>query len=179
MLQSHNSASSSQTAELPTFAPLLPPLRREELTAEVAGLICEVIKAEGIADHLAGALMGVSRDLFTRWRAEDEAFAMGLEQARAWFELGLMREIRKARKSNGTPDWRAQAWLLKHATAEGFAKPARAAQERPAQKRANLPETPAARPGAAPAPAERRAPTRENTSILPETRHAGGLQKAA
>jgi hypothetical protein len=194
----HLSASSSSTPEIPTLRVLPPPLRAEQLDAELAGQICEIIRIEGVADHHAGALLGVPQALFARWKAEDEGFALKLEEARAWFEIGLIREIKKARKSNGVPDWRAQAWLLTHATADGFAKPARATTGRAAkeasaaQKRAILPETQAApttasredaanRPetaapsGQAATPlASRIAPAGEMTSIRPETR-----QKAA
>jgi hypothetical protein len=186
MTHQNLSASPCETLNFPTLHALPSPLRVEELTVELAGLICEVIKTEGLADQLAGALLGVSRELFLRWKAEDQGFALALEQARAWFELGLIREIKKARKSNGTPDWRAQAWLLKHATVEGFAKPARAAQERPAkpepaaaQNRANLPETTAG-PVRSPAPmAGQMRPAGEKPTILPETHQPAGVRKAA
>src|SRR4051812_15828743 len=125
MLQSKLSASPSETEpQFATLHALPPPLRPDELTPKIAALICDVIRLDGLADHLAGALAGVSRSTFERWRAEDAGFALKLEQARAWFELGLLRKINGACRSNGTPDWRAQAWLTKHATAEGFAKPA-------------------------------------------------------
>ncbi|HEV7406160.1 MAG TPA: hypothetical protein VGO11_24650 [Chthoniobacteraceae bacterium] len=182
-------ASSSETAENPNLR-LLPsprPLRLDELTPEIAELICKVIRLDGLADHHAGALARVRRATLERWKAEDEGFALALELARAEFEWKLVQKIKNACKRDGTPDWRAQVWLLKNYSAEGVVKPVRAAG---AQKRANLPETPAAPPAAVAAPAqtaqgtertttERSAPptrsewsrpggARENASILPE-----------
>ncbi|HEV7404936.1 MAG TPA: hypothetical protein VGO11_18480 [Chthoniobacteraceae bacterium] len=168
-------------------------MRLDELTPEVAKLICDVIRLDGLADHHAGALASVRRATLERWKAEDEGFALALELARAEFEWKLVQKIKNACKRDGTPDWRAQVWLLKNYSAEGVVKPARAAKPAgaDAQKRANLPETPAAPPAPAaapartaqgtertttercapPTPAERRRPegARENAAILPET----------
>src|SRR5947209_1969853 len=74
------------------------PVRLDELTPQVTALICEVIRLDGLADHFAGALVGVPRATLARWKAEDEAFAFALETARAEFELGLLRAIKGARK---------------------------------------------------------------------------------
>jgi hypothetical protein len=198
MLQSPLAAAPSETTETPTLR-LLPsprPLRLDELTPEIAELICNVIRLDGLADHHAGALARVRRATLERWKAEDEGFALALELARAEFEWKLVQKINNARKSNGTPDWRAQVWVLKNYSAEGVVKPARSAQ-----KRANLPETPAAPPAACAAPAptaqgtertttERCAPptptersrpggARENASILPETHARPGVSPLA
>jgi hypothetical protein len=133
-------------------------------------LICDIVRHEGLADHYAGALLWVKRTTLERWKAENEHFALALEEARAEFTLALLRTIRQARKRDGTPDWRAQAWAMKHAG--DFPKPTTAAESRQEkeitgapQKRAILAETPAI-----PAPAERSAPgsMRENAAILPE-----------
>ena len=177
MPQPQLSASPSETTPSPTLR-LLPsprPLRLDELTPEVAALICNVIRLDGLADHHAGALAGVRRVTLERWKAEDEGFALLLERARAEFEWTLLQRIKDARKGDGSPDWRAQVWVLKNYSAEGIVKPARAAKPAGAgaQKRANLPETPAApaSAAAAPAPAEQRASggARENATNLPET----------
>jgi hypothetical protein len=134
-----------------------------------------VIRLDGLADHHAGALAGVRRVTLERWKAEDEGFALLLERARAEFEWTLLQRIKDARKSDGSPDWRAQVWVLKNYSAEGIVKPARAAKPAGAvaQKRANLAETPAAPPAAvaAPAPTEPCSPgsARENATNLPET----------
>ena len=106
----------SETTQTPTFR-LLPsprPLRLDELTPEVADLICNVIRLDGLADHHAGALAGVRRVTLERWKAEDEGFALALERARAEFEWKLLRTIKDARKGDGSPDWRAQVWVLKN-----------------------------------------------------------------
>ncbi|HEV7404024.1 MAG TPA: hypothetical protein VGO11_13885 [Chthoniobacteraceae bacterium] len=170
MLQSPLAATPSETIETPTLR-LLPsprPLRLDELTLEVAELICKVIRLDGLADHHAGALARVRRATLERWKAEDEGFALALELARAEFEWKLVQKINNARKRDGTPDWRAQVWVLKNYSAEGVVRPARAAA---VQKRANLPETPAAPPAAVAATGG----ARENASILPETHgRAGG-----
>jgi hypothetical protein len=177
MLQSPLAATPSETTETPTLR-LLPsprPLRLDELTPEIAELICKVIRLDGLADHHAGALARVRRATLERWKAEDEGFALALELARAEFEWKLIQKINNARKSDGTPDWRAQVWVLKNYSAEGVVKPARAAKpaNADAQKRAILPETPAAPPAAVadPAPTDRCASgsARENASNLPET----------
>ncbi|HEV7404625.1 MAG TPA: hypothetical protein VGO11_16915 [Chthoniobacteraceae bacterium] len=167
MLQPQLSASPSETAETPTLR-ILPsprPLRLDELTPEVAKLICDVIRLDGLADHHAGALASVRRATLERWKAEDEGFALALELARAEFEWKLIQKINNARKADGTPDWRAQVWVLKNYSAEGVVKPVRAAKPAAAaaQKCANLPETPAA--PTAPTPGA----VRENASNLPET----------
>ncbi|HEV7405226.1 MAG TPA: hypothetical protein VGO11_19940 [Chthoniobacteraceae bacterium] len=192
MLQPQLSASPSETAETPTLR-ILPsprPLRLDELTPEVAKLICDVIRLDGLADHHAGALAHVRRATLERWKAEDEGFALALELARAEFEWKLVQKINNARKRDGTPDWRAQVWVLKNYSAEGVVKPARAAKPAgaDAQKRANLPETPAAPPAAFAGPTptaqgtertttERCAPggARENATFLPETHGRPGV----
>src|SRR4051812_37911866 len=143
MPQSKLSADASETEpKSATLQALPPPLRPDELTPAAAARICDIIRLDGLADHLAGALAGVARCTFERWRAEDAGFALKLEQARAWFEIGLINRINRACRADGTPDWRAQAWVLKHASSEGFAKPARPTKQpaTAAQKCANLAE---------------------------------------
>jgi hypothetical protein len=120
----------------------------EELTPELQAVICDGIRLDGISDASAGALAGVPSATLARWKAENEDFALALEAARARYETGLMRAIKDARKANGSPDWRAQAWLLLHTSSEGIIKPARSAKGSAqqatdaAQNCANRPETP-------------------------------------
>jgi len=166
------SASPSPSPEIPAFHALPPPpppprrARLDELTPKLSELICDCIRLDGVSDAAAGALAGVPSATLARWKAEDEAFALALQTARAQFEVGLMRAITDARKANGERDWRAQAWLLQHTSSEGIVTPARPAKSRPAppataaaQNCANRPETPAAPPvGAA----------RENAPSVPE-----------
>src|SRR4051794_6672670 len=172
MSQPLRSATRTETPATPALhalpAPHCPP--PDELTPELSELICLVVEKEGISDASAGALAGVCRATLEAWKAEHADFAAALETARAQFELELVREIRRARKANGSLDWRAQAWLLLHLSADGIAKPGRAAKAPPAKperaaapNRAILPETPAA-PPAPPVTA-----ARENSANLPET----------
>ncbi len=187
MTQPNLSTSSSETAAAPTL-PLLPlprPLRLDELTLEVADLICSLIRLDGLADHHAGALAGVRRATLEQWKTEDEGFALALERARGEFERKLLQQIRETRKSDGSTEWRARAWLLKNCSAEGIVKPARAAKPATAaaKNRAILAETPAAPAAVAPGQTERcvSGGARENATKLPETRCAAGAerQKAA
>src|SRR4051812_17732495 len=122
MPRSPNSASSSKAPQFPALFTLIRPKRPEELTDEVAALICDVIRLDGLADHLAAAMMGVTRAKFLHWKESDEGFALKLDVARALFERELMRRIGDARRADGTPDWRAQHWLLKNTSAEGIVK---------------------------------------------------------
>jgi hypothetical protein len=197
MSQPLRTASPSPTPEIPALHVLPPARPPEPLTPETSALICDLVRKEGISERSAAALLLVSAATLARWKDESELFALRLLAAREEFELTLIREIRTARKSDGSPDWRARAWLLKHTTAEGVVKagpskaaPAKAesgaAQNRairpetpPAppqsarENRANLPETPAASPSR-PAPSVPTgpgsgAPAGENRAILPET----------
>src|SRR3954471_7665420 len=172
MSQPLRSANRTETPATPALHALpathCPPA--DELTPELSDLICLVVEKEGISDASAGALAGVCRATLEAWKAEHPDFAAALETARAQFELELVREIRRARKANGSLDWRAQAWLLLHLSADGIAQPGRAAKAPPAkpkrvaaQTRAILPEPPPA-PKAAPVTA-----ARENSANLPET----------
>ncbi len=176
MSQPQRTASPSPTPQTPALhaLPTPRPVRPDEPIPELVELICDIIRTDGLADHLAGALAGVPRATLERWKAGSVLFVCQLEGARAGFEQGLIRAIKDARTRNGSPDWRAKAWLLTHTSAEGIVNPPRSAKPAPAaQNRANLPETPAAPRAAtaAPAPTERCTPgaARENTTNLPET----------
>src|SRR4051812_45564905 len=135
MSQPQRSASRTETPEKPALhaLPTPRPPAEEELTREVSELICDIIKLDGISDASAGALAGVRRATLERWKAENEFFALELDRARAWFEMQLLRSIRTAQKSNGSCDWRAQAWLLLHPSPAGIVKPGRAAKSPPAK----------------------------------------------
>jgi hypothetical protein len=173
MSQPLRSASPSETPEIPTLHALPPPRperKPEPLTPETSQLICELVRKEGISDRSAAALLLVSAATLAHWKEEDEPFARRLIAAREEFEMTLIREIRTARKADGSPDWRARAWLLKHTTAEGVVKAGRSKatpareESAPAQNRAILAETPP-QPVAPPPNA-----ARENRANLPETR---------
>ena len=75
-----------QTPEFPALFALIQPLWPDQLTEEVAGLVCNLIRLDGIADHLAAAMMGVTRTTVIRWKESDEGFALKLDVARALFE---------------------------------------------------------------------------------------------
>ncbi|HEV7404571.1 MAG TPA: hypothetical protein VGO11_16640 [Chthoniobacteraceae bacterium] len=161
---------------------------------ERTAAICAIIMKEGISDSAAGALAGVTASTLSRWKLEHEEFALELEVARALFEIDQVRAIRNARKRDGSVDWRAVAWLLKHSSPEGFGplsrrrpvKRAEAGQNerepvRGNEKCAFVPETRAASDGQAGEDgrsdrANDAATCAENRVILPET--PGGAHSA-
>src|SRR3954470_19981946 len=112
--------STETTAPRPELHLLPKPGRPSLFNAERTAAICAIIQTEGISDSAAGALAGVTASTLARWKVEHEGFALELEVARALFELALVRMIRETRKRDGTPDWRAKAWLLKHSSPEGY-----------------------------------------------------------
>ncbi|HEV7402137.1 MAG TPA: hypothetical protein VGO11_04390 [Chthoniobacteraceae bacterium] len=118
------SASTQTSTETPAPQPplhLLPkPGRPSLFSPERTAAICTIIEHEGISDSGAGALAGVTASTLARWKLEHEGFALELERARALFERAQVRAIREARKRDGTPDWRATAWLLKNSSPEGY-----------------------------------------------------------
>jgi hypothetical protein len=180
MSQPLRSASPSETPEIPTLHALPPPppqRKPEPLTPETSQLICELVRKEGISDRSAAALLLVSAATLAYWKEESELFARRLLAAREEFEMTLIREIRTARKSDGSPDWRARAWLLKHTTAEGVVKagqpkatPAKQ-QSDAAQNVAIRPETPSPNRPVPPLTVipGRVAPAGENRANLAET----------
>jgi hypothetical protein len=105
---------------LPELHLLPKPGRPSLFSPERTAAICAIIQTEGISDSAAGALAGVTASTLARWKLEHEGFALKLETARARFERAQVRAIREARKRDGTPDWRAAAWLLKHSSPEGY-----------------------------------------------------------
>src|SRR4051812_14961009 len=118
---------------MPKLAPLLifpaaeqaatgrPSLR----TPETVLKICAAIRESGHTDTHAAALAGVSSSAVSRWRQEDEDFAVQLDTARAEYLDARLREIREARKRDGSLDWRAQAWLMQVAAPEVYGTPSR------------------------------------------------------
>ncbi|HEV7404756.1 MAG TPA: hypothetical protein VGO11_17575 [Chthoniobacteraceae bacterium] len=151
---SHSTETATETSAPPPPLKLLPkPGRPSLFNPERTAAICEVIEQEGISDSAAGALAGVPASTLARWKVEHEGFALELEAARARFELALVRAIRTARRRDGSPDWRAAAWLLKHSSAEGCGPNSR-------MRKVKAPE-PEQRP--------ERAEQSENCAILPET----------
>ncbi len=120
--RSASTETSTATTALGPEIHLLPKPGRPSLyNPERTAAICALIEIEGISDSAAGALAGVTASTLARWKLEHDGFALVLEMARARFELAQVRAIREARKRDGTPDWRARAWLLKHSSPEGYA----------------------------------------------------------
>jgi hypothetical protein len=122
MAQPQRSASTETATASPYPHPYLIPRpgRPSLYNPERTAAICAIIRAEGISDSAAGALAGVTASTLSRWKLEHEEFALELEVARALFEVDQVRAIRDARKRDGSVDWRAAAWLLKHSSPEGY-----------------------------------------------------------
>jgi hypothetical protein len=94
----------------------------------VALQIAHWIRTEGISDSAAGMLAGVSTSSLSRWKQEHEELELLLGQARAQYELERLRQIRETVKRDGSPDWRAQAWLLQQSSPETYGAPSRRRQ---------------------------------------------------
>ncbi|HEV7402538.1 MAG TPA: hypothetical protein VGO11_06420 [Chthoniobacteraceae bacterium] len=172
------SASTETTSATTTASPypfLLPrPGRPSLFNPERTAAICAIIHQEGISDSAAGALAGVTASTLSRWKAEHEEFALELEVARALFEVDQVRAIRKARKRDGSVDWRAIAWLLKYSSPEGFGPPSRRRKVKGAEDEAPEAERAAeATPQQAQEQQEQPETPREKCAILPEIPLAG------
>jgi hypothetical protein len=89
-------------------------------TEQVIARICAYIREEGISDSAAGCFAGVSSTTLGRWKQEDEDFELALGRARGEFEINCVRVIHNAMNKNGTPNWRANAWLLQNSSADGY-----------------------------------------------------------
>jgi hypothetical protein len=178
--------STETTAPRPDLHLLPKPGRPSLFSPERTAAICAIIEAEGISDSAAGALAGVMASTLARWKLEHEGFALELEMARALFERAQVRAIREARKRDGTPDWRARAWLLKHSSPDGYGPVSRMrkvkaegvhADAEESEKCAKLPETPRGKSARDEAngrrgPDERAciaAPAAQNCANLPES----------
>ena len=122
-LQSHDShsAPSAPTPEGAAQASAPRPVGRpSRRTPELLAAIRGFIRDEGMSDSAAASLAGISATTLSRWKEDDEEFALGLERARAEFERVCLYEVREARKRDGSTDWRAYAWLLQNNSPEGF-----------------------------------------------------------
>ncbi len=94
-------------------------------TPDLVNKICAAIRRNGHTDTHAAALAGVSSSAVSRWRQEDEEFAALLDTARADFLDARLTEIRETRKRDGSPDWRAQMWLMQVVAPEVYGTPSR------------------------------------------------------
>ena len=94
-------------------------------TPDIISKICAAIRQNGHTDTHAAALAGVSSSAVSRWRQEDEEFAVLLDTARADFLDARLTEIRETRKRDGSPDWRAQVWLMQVVAPEIYGTPSR------------------------------------------------------
>ena len=101
--------------------------------------ICAAIRERGHSDTHAAAKAGVSSSAVSRWRQEDEEFAVQLDAARAEYLDVRLQVISETRKRDGSLDWRAQAWLMQMAAPDVYGPPARRsslAREKEEQQRA-------------------------------------------
>jgi hypothetical protein len=108
-------------------------------TPETVAKICAAIRAHGHSDSHAAARAGISSSAVSRWRQEDEEFAIQLDAARTDYLEARLEEIRALRKRDGSIDWRAQAWLLQVAAPEVYGTASRRhslARDREEQQRA-------------------------------------------
>jgi hypothetical protein len=94
-------------------------------TPETVLKICAAIRQRGHSDTHAAALAGVSSSAVSRWRQEDEEFALLLDTARADYLDVRLQVINETRKRDGSLDWRAQAWLMQVAAPETYGTPSR------------------------------------------------------
>ncbi|HEV7405532.1 MAG TPA: hypothetical protein VGO11_21485, partial [Chthoniobacteraceae bacterium] len=94
-------------------------------TPETVLKICAAIRQRGHSDTHAAALAGVSSTAVSRWRQEDEEFALLLDTARADYLDVRLQVINETRKRDGSLDWRAQAWLMQVAAPETYGTPSR------------------------------------------------------
>jgi hypothetical protein len=81
-------------------------------TPETVAKICAAIRESGHTATHAAALAGVSSSAVSRWRQEDEESSDQLDAARAEYLDARLKTISETCKRDGSPDWRAQAWLM-------------------------------------------------------------------
>jgi len=86
--------------------------RPSTFSDDLADAIAAAIAEFGHTDTGAGAKLGVAASTLSRWKKENEGFATDLEAARAEFKERILAEIRNAKKRDGSPEWRAYAWIL-------------------------------------------------------------------
>jgi hypothetical protein len=87
--------------------------------------ICAFIRLTGLSDTAAAAMAGVKRSTLARWKQEDEEVEMLLDQARFQYQAPRLAKIGETRMKDGQLDWRAQAWLVKHANPKEEGAPSR------------------------------------------------------
>jgi hypothetical protein len=166
--------STETTAPLPELHLLPKPGRPSLFSPERTAVICTIIQMEGISDSGAGALAGVTASTLARWKLEHEGFALELEAARALFERAQVRAIRDARKRDGTPDWRAAAWLLKYSSPDGYGPASRRRKVNTEGVHAKADTVGDCQTEARPAHMREGAEGSEKFANLPETRRAEG-----
>ena len=108
-------------------------------TPETVAKICAAIRERGHSDTHAAAKAGVSSSAVSRWRQEDEEFAVQLDAARTDYLDARLQAISETRTRDGSLDWRAQAWLMQVAAPEVYGSPGRRhslAREKEEQQRA-------------------------------------------
>ena len=85
---------------------------------EIVEKICAIIRAEGVSDSCAAFLAGATAQSLHQWKKREPELADHLQAARAQYRRARLEEIRDLRGRDGSPDWRAQAWLTENAGAE-------------------------------------------------------------
>jgi hypothetical protein len=109
----HQSDSSQDPAASSLPRPPLPGIPK--YSADLVAQICDIIRLDGLAEHGAGLLAGVSSATWSKWRREQPALQDCLEQARSEYQRERLARIREACGRDGAIDWRAQAYLLEKA----------------------------------------------------------------
>ena len=142
------------------------------LTADMTVVIYGLIRSFGLTDSRAALMAGISTSTISRWKEAEPAFADYLETARIEFEIDRTRRLLEAKRPDGSPEWRAHAWLLKNSQRdENARRPGRPRKEREPETRADAPPLVVA---VAPDPAA--APAEKKVREIPENR-AVGLEK--
>ena len=139
------------------------------LTADITVVIYGLIRSFNLTDSRAALMAGVSTSTISRWKEAEPAFADYLETARIEFEIDRTRRLLEAKRPDGSPEWRAHAWLLKNSQRdENARRPGRPRKDREPETRADAPLlVVAVAPDAAVEPVEKK--VRE----IPENQPAG------
>ena len=96
--------------------------RPSTFSEDLADAIFDAIAEFGHTDTGAAAKFGVAASTLSRWKRENEWFATDLEAARAEYKERILAEIRNAKKRDGSPDWRAYAWILERTFPDEFGR---------------------------------------------------------
>ena len=96
--------------------------RHSAFSEDLADAIFDAIAEFGHTDTGAAAKFGVAASTLSRWKRENEWFATDLEAARAEYKERILAEIRNAKKRDGSPDWRAYAWILERTFPDEFGR---------------------------------------------------------